>query len=232
MLRRAPPVARSRSLRVTRAHLRAQALANGIVYNAVDGCKRLGINGGHSPRSTIFTPTLSRTRLAPRATPIWPSCRRTPCQPACRRPQKSRHIVTPPLHHRCTTVIPPLASLTQALHARSTPSPCRRRDGQDVGLRQEERQPGQVRRWLLRRQGPRATQGVGHALPLPPTVAPRYGRSPRGSAVECTVTSDRHAPLQVESKLKTRRTSGDMSVFTSGENAMDAVLSQEGGKML
>jgi len=40
------------------------------------------------------------------------------------------------------------------------------------------------------------------------------------------------APPKVESKLKTRRTSGDMSVFTSGENAMDAVLSQEGGKML
>jgi hypothetical protein len=33
-------------------------------------------------------------------------------------------------------------------------------------------------------------------------------------------------------KLMTRRTSGDMSVFTSGERVVDAVLSAEGGKML
>jgi len=40
------------------------------------------------------------------------------------------------------------------------------------------------------------------------------------------------APPKTAPRLKTRRTSGDMSVFTSGENALDAVLSQEGGKML
>merc|ERR1739848_205610 len=34
------------------------------------------------------------------------------------------------------------------------------------------------------------------------------------------------------SRLKMKRTSGDMSVFPSGEPVMDAVLSQEGGKML
>jgi len=37
---------------------------------------------------------------------------------------------------------------------------------------------------------------------------------------------------QKKSKLVSRRTSGDMSVFTSGESAIDAVLSAEGGKML
>jgi len=40
------------------------------------------------------------------------------------------------------------------------------------------------------------------------------------------------APPKKESKLMKRRTSGDMSVFTSGESMVDAVLSQEGGKML
>jgi len=40
------------------------------------------------------------------------------------------------------------------------------------------------------------------------------------------------APPKKESKLKRQRTSGDMSVFTSGESIVDAVLSQEGGKML
>jgi len=36
----------------------------------------------------------------------------------------------------------------------------------------------------------------------------------------------------MKAKLQIRRTSGDMSVFTSGERAIDAVLSAEGGKML
>lgn len=35
-----------------------------------------------------------------------------------------------------------------------------------------------------------------------------------------------------QKKLMMRRTSGDMSVFTSGESVVDAVLSAEGGKML
>merc|ERR550514_212461 len=40
------------------------------------------------------------------------------------------------------------------------------------------------------------------------------------------------APSKAPTKLQRRRTSGDMSVFSSGESVMDAVLSQEGGKML
>ena len=47
-----------------------------------------------------------------------------------------------------------------------------------------------------------------------------------------TLSPSAPPPAQKESRLKTRRTSGDMSVFTSGESAMDAVLSAEGGKML
>ncbi|KAL1498532.1 hypothetical protein AB1Y20_013853 [Prymnesium parvum] len=40
------------------------------------------------------------------------------------------------------------------------------------------------------------------------------------------------APMKAEPRLKRQRTSGDMAVFTSGERAIDSVLSQEGGKML
>mmetsp|Transcript_9337 Transcript_9337/g.15535 ORF Transcript_9337/g.15535 Transcript_9337/m.15535 type:complete len:88 (-) Transcript_9337:665-928(-) len=39
-------------------------------------------------------------------------------------------------------------------------------------------------------------------------------------------------PSTQPNRLMRRRTSGDMSVFTSGESVMDAVLSAEGGKML
>jgi len=40
------------------------------------------------------------------------------------------------------------------------------------------------------------------------------------------------APPQKKSRLQTRRTSGDMAIFTSGESAINSVLSAEGGKML
>ena len=185
MLRRAPPVARSRSLRVTRAHLRAQALANGIVYNAVDGCKRLGINGGHSPRSTHSYPhTLPHSPCAachPHLA-IVPTHTMPTCMPTATKVETYRYTtLTPPLHHRHTTVGKPYTSLTRPFHA--------------VAL--------QATRWTRRGPPPRrAATWSSSAVASTPARSPRHPRcGPRAAVTPYGCTTVRREPPRFSRRM-------------------------------
>ena len=119
-----------------------------------------------------------------------------------------------------------------------------------MGVCKESKQLGQVWRWLLRRQNSSTTEegeAGAHACEYHLCVSV-FARVCMPTPLLSCALGDRRCgsikslPFWVQlSHVLTakpvivqvsRRTSGDMSVFMSGESAIDAVLSAEGGKML